>query len=196
MDRLENYKLYLQSILNIKINRYAGDYVGEMCSVTVTAGLYKPGSITFQHNLIFASVVGKPPLTSYQTHGKRLKRTVSLSAKLSQHHIFPVLSKLTYEILPILSDFKTPKWKKNNTSHSYTLRIRQRFTYYDEFEDLISNQMHEGHKGVFLPLDININFTGSQSHVSNEIYLRLIHLPVSMFKRKLRPAFDDSVSFE
>ncbi len=79
---------------------------------------------------------------------------------------------------------------------SYTLRVRQKFSYYDEFDDLISNQMYDSYKGVFLPLNININFNNSKSHINNETYLRLIHLPINLFKRHPRPAFDDSVKFE
>ena len=108
VNRLENYKLYLHSALSIKINNY-GVVRNSVFSVEISAGLYKPSLLTLQHSLIFASLVGKPPITHYQTHGKRKKRTASLNASLEGRHVFPVLDKLIYEILPILSDFKTPK---------------------------------------------------------------------------------------
>lgn len=196
MNRLENYTLYTKSITNTKINIYQISLNNKFKSIILSAGLYKPNLITMQHSLIFSSLTGKPPITNYQIHGKRMRRTVSLNVSLNKQYIFPVLSKLVYEIIPILLDFKTPKWHKNNIAHSYTLRIRQKFTYYDEFDDLISNQMYDSYKGIFLPLNINLNFNNSTSHINNEIFLRLIHLPVIMFKRRARPAFDDSVKFE
>jgi len=196
MNRLENYTLYTKSIINTKINNYQSYSNNKIKSIILSAGLYKPNLLTIQHSLIFSSIIGKPPITNYQIHGKRMRRTVSLNISLNKHYIFPVLSKLVYEIIPILMDFKTPKWHKNNAAHSYTLRIRQKFSYYDEFDDLISNQMYDNYKGIFLPLNININFNNSISHINNEIYLRLVHLPINLFKRRARPAFDDSVKFE
>jgi hypothetical protein len=195
VNRVENYKLYSQSALRVKINSY-GVVPSSVFSVKISAGLYKPSLLTLQHNLIFASLVGKPPMTRYQTHGKRKKRTVSLNANLIGRYVFPVLDKLVYEILPILSDFKTPKWRKGGASRSYALRIRQKFMYYDQFEDLITNQMHDSYRGVFLPLNVSVIFATPQPHSINEICLRSMHLPVSLFKRNPRPAFDDPVSFE
>lgn len=196
MNRLKNYIWYTKSVLNIKINIYSYNNTNNIKSVIVSAGLYKPNLLTFQHNLLLATITGKPSIITHQIHGKRMRRTVSLNVNLNKNYIFPVLNKLIYEILPILMDFKTPKWQKNNSAFSYTLRIRQKFSYYDEFDDLINNQMYDSYKGIFLPLNININFNNSFSHINNEIYLRLIHLPINMFKRRPRPAFDDSVKFE
>jgi len=196
MNRLNLHTFYTKGVINLKTNIFSKNHTNGIKSLVVSAGLYKPSLLTIQHSLILASIVGKPPAMAHQIHGKRKRRTASLNVRLLKNDVFPALSKLTYEILPILSNFKTPKWHKSGQAFSYTLRLRQKFNYYDEFEDLLSNQMYDSYRGVFLPLNININFNNSTSHTNNEIYLRSVHLPVNLFKRRPRPAFDDSVKFE
>ena len=55
--------------------------------------------------------------------------------------------------------------------------------------------MYDTHKGVFLPLEINFQLN-SKSHLNNETTLRALHLPINLYKRRMRPAYDDAVKFE
>jgi len=196
-NRIENYVLYTKGIINIKTTNYCLTAITGFTKINAQAGLYKPSELTLQHKLIFTAILGKPPTVVYQIHGKRRRRTVSFNTILNQsYNIYAFLGKLIYEIIPILSDFRTPKWHKNSKGYSYTFRIRQKFTYFDEINDLISNQMYDSHKGIFLPLNFNLQLKDSFSHSNNEIYMRLVHFPISLFKRRPRPAYDDSIKFE
>jgi hypothetical protein len=109
MNRLQNYQLYIKSATNIKINLFQNSYYESIVKLNITAGLYKPSMLYLQHSLILSSIVGQPPIAGFQVHGKRMRRTASLYNKLNKAHIFPVLHKIIYEVMPILSDFKTPK---------------------------------------------------------------------------------------
>lgn len=66
---------------------------------------------------------------------------------------------------------------------------------YDDFSDLIEPIMHDTHRGAFLPLAVNFVFQGVLPHADQESYLRMLRLPVSMFRRRFKPAFDDRVLF-
>ena len=55
--------------------------------------------------------------------------------------------------------------------------------------------MFDTHRGVYLPLSIHIELTKSDSQNYNEMCLRLCRLPINIYKKHYRPAFDDAVSF-
>ena len=55
--------------------------------------------------------------------------------------------------------------------------------------------MYNNHKGIFLPMSIHLVFNKSMNHVQNENYLRMLRLPVNLFNRRSRPAFDDVATF-
>jgi hypothetical protein len=109
-NRIENYVLYTKGIINIKTTNYCLTAITGFTKINAQAGLYKPSELTLQHKLIFTAILGKPPTVVYQIHGKRRRRTVSFNTILNQsYNIYAFLGKLIYEIIPILSDFRTPK---------------------------------------------------------------------------------------
>jgi len=165
--------------------------------VKLGAGLYKPNTIMVQHGLILAAIAGSPASLSYQLHGKRQRRTAIFSATLRGLHIGPFLDKFIHEILPIIPEFKTPKWKKavKSLAKSYTLRLRYKMQDFDDFVDLLEPVMYDSHRGMFLPLAVHFNWSRPSSYTIGEAYFRMLRLPISMFTRRFRPAFDDSVSF-
>jgi hypothetical protein len=55
--------------------------------------------------------------------------------------------------------------------------------------------MYDNYKGVYLPLTVHINLCNKYMHSINEWYFRMSRLPINMYKRKFRPAFDDIISF-
>jgi hypothetical protein len=164
-------------------------------NIKLSAGLYKPSTFFIQYSLMLSNLSGKPSSISYQAHGKRNRQTISATATIFSKSVWPCIDKFTHEIFPILSDFLTPKWKKNNKTLSYTLRLRHKFLTYDVFDILTSATMYDTHKGVFLPLSIHINFGTLNPHALNEGYLHMFRLPISLYKRRFRPAFDDKISF-
>ncbi len=192
--------------LHIHYNSYKGAYnqknlvykytsLAPIYNIKLNAGLYKPSTFFIQYSLMLANLSGKPSSISYQVHGKRNRQTISASATVFNNSVWPCIDKLAHEIFPILSDFLTPKWKKNIKAFSYTLRLRHKFLTYDVFDILTSAAMYDTHKGVFLPLSIHINFKVLNTHAINEGYLHMFRLPISLYKRRYRPAFDDKVSF-
>jgi hypothetical protein len=94
-------------------------------------------------------------------------------------------------------EFSTPSSKKySNLLNVFNLRIRQRFYGVEEFKDLIEPSMYDMYKGIYLPLSLHFQLSKIISNISSEIYLRMLRLPINLFKRIKRPAFDDKVSLE
>jgi hypothetical protein len=163
--------------------------------IRLVAGLYKPSSIRLEHGLILSAISGALPIARYQLHGKRQKRTVSLTNYLvNGSEIF--LDKLVHEVLPRVADFRTPKLRRP-TSNNFQLRLRQKISPLADFADLVEPSMFDDYRGVFLPLTVhfifkNIQFVTSQTRVA---YLRMLRLPFNFYKVRVAPAFDDLASF-
>jgi ribosomal protein L5 len=134
------------------------------------------------------------PIAKPQLHGKRQKRTVSLNAPLRSKKIWPALDKIGNELLPRISDFKTPKFKKPSTSN-YSLRLKQKFAPLLDFEELVSPSMYDTHKGIFLPISAHFSFKNSAGHQVSEHYLRMLRLPFNFYSKRKAPAFDDPAIF-
>ena len=143
---------------------------------------------------MLSSLAAVLPIAGQQLHGKRQKRTVSLNTPLTNKKIWPALDKLANELLPRISDFKTPKFKKPQNP-SYTLRLKQKFTPLIEFEDIVSSTMYDSNKGIFLPMSIHLNFNSVVGHRVAEQYLRMLRLPFSFYSKRKAPAFDDPAIF-
>jgi hypothetical protein len=97
-------------------------------------------------------------------------------------------------LLPRISDFKTPKFKKPSTAN-YTMRLKQKFTPLIEFEELVSSNMYDTHKGIFLPLSVHLNFLSPTTHQVGEQYVRMLRLPFNFYSKRKAPAFDDPATF-
>lgn len=82
MHRLERYNSCILSAVASKSILFAKPELS-MKSVHLVAGLYKPASVSLEHGLILSSMAGILPVAKPQLHGKRQKRTVSLSAPLN-----------------------------------------------------------------------------------------------------------------
>lgn len=178
----------------LKFNLYNSS---KLNNINVQAGLYKVNSLLPEHGLILSTLTNQPSQISYQLHGKRQRRTVSVNTKISNKLIWVFLDKLLHELFTHMLEFETPKtrkWKK--FTKIYNLRIRQKFTLIPEHQDLIESSMHDSHKGIYLPLTINFQLSKFHTNYENEIYFRMLRLPISLFKRKAKPAFDDKISFE
>lgn len=165
-------------------------------SITIQAGLYKVNSLMPEHVLIMSNISGTLPQTNFQLHGKRQKRTVSLSALAQKQQMYQFTDKFIHELVPHMQDLMTPKSKKTqDRTNTYTLRVRQKLTVVEDFEDLVENSMRDSHKGVYLPLSVNFKLSSPATSSTLETYLRMLRIPVSLFRRKKRPAFDDKVVF-
>lgn len=194
------YELWQPWIINFSSSKFV-NFVAKtpisLKKVNANAGLYKPNALFSQHSLILASITGLAPITKFQMHGKRQKRTVLVGVKLEKQYIWPFLDKYVHELLQYISDFKTPKFNKgkNQLNNVYSLRLRHKLGSFDDFNDLISTVMHDSYKGIFLPLTAHFQLNQKSSHMRNETYLRMLRLPVTMYKRHMKPAFDDKVVF-
>jgi hypothetical protein len=94
-----------------------------------------------------------------------------------------------------MQNFITPKIKRTKVKENYSLRVRQKLFDFDDFGDLIEPIMYDSHRGIFLPLQFHFLFWVIKSYTLNESFLRIARVPLSFYRRKCRPAFDDPVSF-
>ena len=188
MQRLEKYNYIIQNAVSSK--SFLFSYKRASLNLKLVAGLYKPASIKLEHGLILSSLSGLLAIAKPQLHGKRKKRTVSLTTVLTNSNVWPALNKLVSELLPKISDFRTPKFQKPNCS-SYTIKLKQKFTPLTDFEDLVSSDMFDSHRGVFLPLSVHLSFDKNLPVQAAETYLRALRIPLHFYTRHPAPAFDD-----
>lgn len=193
MQRLAKYNYIIQNVLASKSSLFS--YRRVRLNMKLVAGLYKPASIKLEHGLILSSLSGFLAIAKPQLHGKRKKRTVSLTAVLTNNNVWPALNKLVNELLPKISDFRTPKFQKPNST-SYTFKLKQKFTPLPDFEDLVSSEMFDNHRGVFLPLSVHLSFDKNLPAQATETYLRALRVPLHFYTRYPAPAFDDLATFQ
>jgi hypothetical protein len=63
------------------------------------------------------------------------------------------------------------------------MRIKKKINFSKEFEDLIEFSYYNSYKGAFLPLTINFNLKKGCLSLNNEHYLRMLRLPLTLYKR-------------
>lgn len=192
MLRLKKYDYVIKSSLASKAVVLSAPIT--CLRVKLVAGLYKPASIKLEHGLVLAALSNAMPVAGYQLHGKRRKRTVSLTNNFK--FAGQVLDKIIHELLPRVGDFRTPKVRRP-LNNNYVMRIRQKFTPLEDFEDLISSEMFDQHRGIFLPLNIHLSFLSTMPTRAQigPHYLRMLRLPLNFYQRHKAPAFDDLATF-
>jgi len=151
--------------------------------------------VSLEHALILSSLAGMLAVSNMQLHGKRQKRTVSLSVKLAGANLWPALGKFIYELLPRVGDFRTPKMHRPHSPGNYSLRIREKLSPLVDFDDLASQSMLESYRGVYLPLSVHLDVTNKISCYLAEHYLRMFRLPFQFYRKHPAPAFDDLAQF-
>jgi hypothetical protein len=152
--------------------------------------------MTYEHSFILSSLTGKAFQIEYQLHGKRRRKTLTSVANLQKNTVWFFLDKFINEILTHTYEFSTPKYKKHKqTTKELTVRFRQKLRVINEFDDLVSAQMHDTHRGIFLPLSIHLVLNKKHTYVIGETYYRMLQLPFTFYKRKTKPAFDDKLHF-
>lgn len=193
MQRIARYNSCLLSNLASKSFLFLPSFI-KLRTLIMVAGLYRPQSINLEHGLILSSIAGALAIARPQLHGKRQKRTVSLTTVSNQSTLWQPIDKLLNEVLPRVSDFKTLKFRKP-AIHSYSLRLKQKLTPLVDFEDLISPSMYDTHRGVFLPLTSHFNLQSAINHLISEHYLRMLRIPFNFYVKRKSPAFDDAATF-
>ena len=108
-NRLILHSTMSSGVLSIKNIHYSCSALHGFSSVSLTAGLYKPNLMYTKHSLIVSAISGKTACLSYQSHGKRQRRTSSTGVRLLGNTIWPFLNKFIHELLPIIRDLRTPK---------------------------------------------------------------------------------------
>jgi hypothetical protein len=193
MQRLYKYNNLVQNIIASKSYLFMPKATD--LKIKLVAGLYKPASVKLEHGLILSSLSGMLAVAKPQLHGKRQKKTVSLNVILNKNSAWAPLDKLVHELLPRISDFRTPKFKKPSKPN-YSLKLKQKFTPLADFDDLVSSEMFDNHRGIFLPLTVHcIISEGTPSQIS-ETYLRAMRVPLQFYSRRPAPAFDDLATFQ
>lgn len=194
MHRLKRYRSVTNTNLASKSFTF-NPASARLKKTVLTAGLYKPNSIRLEHGLMLNALAGALSLAKSQLHGKRQKRTHSMATAFPGDNALPAVDKITHELLPRISDFQSPKFKKPAT-RNYTLRLNQRFNPLVDFEDLLDAELFDTHRGVFLPVTLHLNLAAHKKyHQLSEHYLRMLRLPLAFYKKHQAPAFDDPATF-
>ena len=193
MQRLAKYSHIIESTLSSKSPAFV--FTALKLSMKVVAGLYKPASVKLEHGLILSSLTGSLAIAKSQLHGKRQKRTISINADLRNSKVWPALDKIINELLPKISDFRTPKFKKP-AGGSYSIKLKQKFTPLPDFEDLVSQDMYDSHRGIFLPLSVHFIILNKSYQQIDETYMRMLRIPFNFYVRRSAPAFDDLAVFQ
>jgi len=93
----------------------------------VEVGHYKFNSVFSEHPLMFHMLVNQNPCLNFHTHGKRLKKTVSLSSELTGVPLLNFIDRFISSILPVTPDLQIFKLRRSLLNHSYQLRLNRRF---------------------------------------------------------------------
>jgi len=196
MHRYEINHEFYKNLFISKLPYFQRREIPVLKHVIVHAGLYKISSMLPEYSIILSSLTGVPCELNYQVHGKRRKRTMATTATLKMNKIWYFLDKFLHEFIPHMFEFETPKIHKSIIINNYSLRVRQKFALNPEFEDLVENFMYDTHRGIYLPLTVHFKLKNSTSSFIDEIYLRMLRIPFSLYSRRARPAFDDRPSLK
>jgi hypothetical protein len=192
MNRFELYNTQLQEYLGIKATSFQYKARVELSSFKIKAGLYKPSALFTQHSLILASITGLAPIIISQVHGKRKRRTNSLTVGLyGKQQIWPFHDKFLHELIPFMAELGVSKIRKGimNRAKSISIRWRKKLGTLSEFAYLVSAPMQDTYRGVYLPLTVNLIFTEFTRYTLIEQYIRMLRLPLVLFRRGSRGNF-------
>jgi hypothetical protein len=194
LNRFELYETQMQGYLAIKSLSFQHKPDVKLSTVKVKSGLYKPSALFTQHSLILTSITGIAPIVNSQVHGKRKRRTNSITSLLQgDSHVWPFHDKFLHELVPLMFEFSVAKIRKGNKTRSVksvNLRFRKKIGSQIEFSSLVNSNMQDTYRGIYLPLTLSLIFNEFNRYSVIENYLRMIRLPVLLFRRGARQIFD------
>jgi hypothetical protein len=200
MNNYQKYSFVLAGILSSKTSNMpvlADDL--RIKKLHVLAGPYKPSKFYLAHSLVFNSVVGQFPLFSYRRHGKREKETVAMFADYrSYNQIYGFIGRFINLIMPSIIDMRSIRGiKRARFSSTLMCRLRYRFgVNFPDCDELITDEMHDTKRGVFLPLYIAVVFGREMGYLQVENLARMLRLPISFFRWWPYPAVDDAEVYD
>lgn len=161
-------------------------------NININAGLYKVSSTMPEHSLILGSLAIKPATVQYIAYGKRQRQSVIIKSVLINKEVFAMLDKFLHEFTITLHELKTPKIKKTKkVFNSIGLRIRQKLMDNPEFSELLYGKMYDTFKGIYLPLTVHFTIKKQSNFQLEETFFRMHRIPVTFYRVRQRPAFDD-----
>jgi hypothetical protein len=176
--RYQKYNYLTQNFQLSKSKVFKTTKLISIKSLDILAGHFKPTSTFVEHGLLLTNICGQIPYTKLFKHGKRLKNTVTIQTSTSSKWKWSILDKFLTSFLPSISDLKEYNSKKSKLS-LYSWRIRSFFEWADA-DVLLSDRVTK--KDTFLPLFVNVNLNHKHSQKLNEDYLRMLRIPVNLFK--------------
>lgn len=182
IQRYEKFIILTTGFNYNKLNYFKINTISQQLKkLHVQIGLYKINNIFLQYSFLLSTLTSLTSLISFQTHGKRKKKTFSFNAILLKNYYYYFLDKFLHQLLPEFVDFKFLKFNKQKSSNqynSYSLRFRYKIGYFDEFIDLLESTFYNTHKGIYLPLTLNFKFNKIESITFHEFFLRMIRIPI------------------
>jgi hypothetical protein len=186
MNNYQKYNFVLASVLSSKA--HSTPVLVESLRIKklhVLAGPYKPNKFYLAHSLVFNSVVGQFPRFSYRRHGKREKETVAMFIDYrSGNQVYGFIGRFINLIMPSIIDMRSMRGiKRTRFSPTLMCRLRYRFgVNFPDCDELITDEMHDTKRGIFLPLYAAIVFGREMSYLQVETLARMLRLPISFFR--------------
>lgn len=145
----------------------------------VEIGHYKFNSVFSEHPIMFNTLVNQNPCLNFHTHGKRLKKTITLTSTLTGNLLLNFIDRFINTILPVTPDLQIFRFRRSRLAHSYQLHLNRRFEW-TAVNPLISDRV--SHKENFLPTNISLNVQSSPLKIWGESYLRMFRYPVEFYR--------------
>jgi hypothetical protein len=198
MTAYQKYKFIVATALNSRcINRVRHRSL-RIKAITVDAGLYRPNNLDLGHVFVFTSIIGKFPRIKSCQVGPRRREALRLHARfLNENDGLKFLERFISVIFPSILDMRSIKNRKRTRLVSEVgFKMRYRFGGgVPDCDELISDEMLDTRRGVFLPVNLAIQFSRHISHVLAENFIRMLRLPLTFYRWWPYPAQDDPELF-
>lgn len=192
MSRYHKFSYLTQNFFISKAPFFHYLLLNNVQCLSIRGGHFKFTSVHSEHGLIFRILAGQNPSLQFFTHGKRLKKTVLLSTKISGPKLWEVFDKLINVVIPSVNDLRTLKFRRSKCSRVYNWRINKYFDW-EEVSPFLSDRLLK--RNVFYPLFVGITLLRVQQHSAwNESYLRMLRCPFMFYKYRVPFSPDDSAT--
>lgn len=182
MLRYQKYNYLTQGFQISKFRVFKNKDLVALNKLEIQAGHFKPNGAYVEHGLLIANLTAQIPVIELFKHGKRLRNSVIIKTTVQTKWKWAVIDKFLNIFLTAISDLTLYKAKKTKTT-GYSWRIRNFFEWIDA-DSLLSERILK--KDVFLPLFLNIFLLNSKSQKINEVVLRMLRVPATLYKNNYK----------
>jgi hypothetical protein len=103
-SRYTKYNQLIGNFFLSKQNFYSTKQLPRLDKLNLVAGHYKLNNLFAEHGLIFLNLTSNTPVLDFFSHGKRLKKTISMGTSLYKKQGLGLLDKLVNSVIPSMED--------------------------------------------------------------------------------------------